>query len=100
MKTILTTTALALLAAPALAAINATEDLSAIRQPSADEACFASIADTNAFQRTYAPGCIYYRAPTGSDPKDASATEPEPADPGEGEGEAEGEGEGNENAGL
>ncbi|TDX20745.1 hypothetical protein [Rhodovulum visakhapatnamense] len=96
MKTILTTTAaLALLAAPALAAVNATEDLSAIRQPSADGAgCFAAIAGTNAFERTHAPGCIYYRAPTGTDPKEVEAADPESADPGEAEGDD------SENAGL
>ncbi|MBL3571811.1 hypothetical protein BV509_20550 [Rhodovulum sulfidophilum] len=96
MKLLLTTaTPLALLAAPALAAVNATEDLSAIRQPSADGAdCFAAIAGTNAFQRTHAPGCIYYRAPTGTDPKEVEATDPDPADPGEAEGED------SENAGL
>ncbi|RAP39457.1 hypothetical protein BYZ73_20380 [Rhodovulum viride] len=95
MNTILTTAAaLALLAAPALAAVNATEDLSAIRQPSADGAgCFAAIAGTNAFERTHAPGCIYYRAPTGTDPKEAEATDPEP-------GEAEDDDSDSENAGL
>ncbi|MBL3576413.1 hypothetical protein JMK10_00190 [Rhodovulum sulfidophilum] len=74
MKTILTSTALALLAAPALAAT--TEDLRAIRQPSSDsQGCFAPIPGTNAFQRTHAPGCIYYVAPTGND-RDRAASEP------------------------
>ncbi|MBL3554555.1 hypothetical protein [Rhodovulum sulfidophilum] len=80
MKTILTPTALALLAAPALAVTETTEDLRAIRQPSSDsQGCFAPIQGTNAFQRSNAPGCVYYTAPTGNDR--------DPAASGEGEGE-------------
>ncbi|OLS50549.1 hypothetical protein [Rhodovulum sulfidophilum] len=85
MKTILIPTALALLAAPALAATEATEDLRAIRQPSADsQGCFAPIPGTNAFQRSNAPGCVYYIAPTGND------RDPAASDDGEGSGEGEG----------
>ncbi|MBL3554485.1 hypothetical protein [Rhodovulum sulfidophilum] len=85
MKTILTTAAaLALLAAPALAATETTEDLRAIRQPSADsQGCFAPIPGTNAFQRSNAPGCIYYVAPTGNDHDRAAS---DPSEGGEGEG--------------
>ncbi|BAQ68803.1 hypothetical protein NHU_01646 [Rhodovulum sulfidophilum] len=82
MKTILTASALALLAAPALAATDTTEDQATAVSPSSAPDCFAPINGTNAFQHNNAPGCVYYTAPTGNDR--------DPAASGEGEGEGEG----------
>ncbi|NDK36991.1 hypothetical protein [Rhodovulum sulfidophilum] len=73
MKTILTTAVLALLAAPALAATDTTEDLADAVSPASAPDCFAPIQGSNA------PGCVYYTAPTGNDR--------DPAASGEGEGE-------------
>ncbi|MBL3597798.1 hypothetical protein JMM63_19960 [Rhodovulum sulfidophilum] len=87
MKTILTTAALALLAAPVLAATGTTEDQATAVSPASAPDCFAPINGTNAFQRSNAPGCVYYTAPTGNDR--------DPAASGEGEG---GEGEGGESS--
>ncbi|OLS51325.1 hypothetical protein [Rhodovulum sulfidophilum] len=81
MKTILTTAALALLAAPVLAGTDTTEDQVTAVSPASAPDCFAPINDTNAFQRSNAPGCVYYTAPTGND-RDRAAS-----DDGEGEGE-------------
>ncbi|MBL3554286.1 hypothetical protein [Rhodovulum sulfidophilum] len=87
MKTILAASALALLAAPALAATDTTEDQATAMSPASAPNCFAPINGTNAFQRSNAPGCVYYTAPTGNDR--------DPAASGEGEG---GEGEGGESS--
>ncbi|MBL3554611.1 hypothetical protein [Rhodovulum sulfidophilum] len=85
MKTILTTvSALALLAAPVLAATDTTEDQATAVSPASAPDCFAPIQGTNAFQRSRAPGCVYYAAPTGND-RDRAAS-----DDGEGSGEGEG----------
>ncbi|ANB35987.1 hypothetical protein M2324_003994 [Rhodovulum sulfidophilum] len=84
MKTILTTAVLALLAAPVLAATDTTEDQATAVSPASAPDCFAPIQGTNAFQRSNAPGCVYYTAPTGNDR--------DPAASGEGSGEGEGEG--------
>ncbi|MCE8419706.1 hypothetical protein LZ190_13455 [Rhodovulum sulfidophilum] len=88
MKTILTTAALALLAAPVLAATDTTEDQATAVSPASAPDCFAPIQGTNAFQRSNAPGCVYYTAPTGND-RDPAAT---------GEGDGSGEGEGGESS--
>ncbi|MBK5923742.1 hypothetical protein CCR90_08090 [Rhodovulum sulfidophilum] len=90
MKTILTASALALLAAPVLAATGTTEDQATAVSPSSAPDCFAPIQGTNAFQRSNAPGCIYYTAPTGND-RDRAASD-------DGEGSGEGEGEGGESS--
>ncbi|MBL3572830.1 hypothetical protein JMK10_09620 [Rhodovulum sulfidophilum] len=82
MKTILTTAALALLAAPVLAATDTTEDQATAVSPASAPDCFSPIQGTNAFQRSNAPGCVYYTAPTGNDR--------DPAASGEGEGSGEG----------
>ncbi|MBK5923840.1 hypothetical protein CCR90_08615 [Rhodovulum sulfidophilum] len=79
MKTILTAAALTLLAAPVLAATDTTEDQATAMSPASAPNCFAPINGTNAFQRSNAPGCVYYTAPTGND-RDRAAS-------GEGEGE-------------
>ncbi|WP_414898416.1 hypothetical protein [Rhodovulum sp. YEN HP10] len=86
MKTVLTTAALALLAAPALAATDTTEDQATAMSPASAPDCFAPIQGTNAFQRSNAPGCVYYTAPTGND-RDPAASEPNEGGEGEGEGE-------------
>ncbi|ANB32742.1 hypothetical protein M2324_001654 [Rhodovulum sulfidophilum] len=88
MKTILTASALALLAAPVLAATGTTEDQATAVSPASAPDCFAPIQGTNAFQRSNAPGCVYYTAPTGND-RDPAAT---------GEGDGSGEGEGGESS--
>ncbi|BAQ67854.1 hypothetical protein NHU_00685 [Rhodovulum sulfidophilum] len=90
MKTILTTAVLALLAAPALAATDTTEDQTTAVSPASAPNCFAPIQGTNALQRSNAPGCVYYTAPTGNDR--------DPAASGDGEGSGEGEGEGGESS--
>ncbi|MCE8469169.1 hypothetical protein LZ189_08950 [Rhodovulum sulfidophilum] len=84
MKTILAASALALLAAPVLAATDTTEDQAAAVSPDSAPDCFAPIQGTNAFQRSNAPGCVYYTAPTGND------RDPAASDDGEGSGEGEG----------
>ncbi|MBL3587755.1 hypothetical protein JMM61_20815 [Rhodovulum sulfidophilum] len=92
MKTILTTAALALLAAPVLAATDTTEDQATVVSPASAPDCFAPIQGTNAFQRSNAPGCVYYTAPTGNDrDRDRAASD-------DGEGSGEGEGEGGESS--
>ncbi|MBL3563228.1 hypothetical protein [Rhodovulum sulfidophilum] len=88
MKTILTAAALTLLAAPVLAGTDTTEDQATAMSPASAPNCFAPINGTNAFQRSNAPGCVYYTAPTGND-RDRAAS---------GEGEGEGEGEGGESS--
>ncbi|RAP39433.1 hypothetical protein BYZ73_20610, partial [Rhodovulum viride] len=76
MKTILTTTAaLALLGAPLFAATETTEDQVAAATPATAPACFKPILGTNAFQPSFAPGCVYYRAPTGNDRDPAASDE-------------------------
>ncbi|RAP39404.1 hypothetical protein BYZ73_20735, partial [Rhodovulum viride] len=76
MKLILTTTAaLALLGAPLFASTETTEDQVAAVSPASAPACFKAIPGTNAFQRSHAPGCIYYRAPTGNDRDPAASDE-------------------------
>jgi len=78
-----TSAALALLAAPVLAATDTTEDQATAVSPASAPDCFAPIQGTNAFQRSNAPGCVYYTAPTGND-RDRAASEP--SEGGEGEG--------------
>ncbi|NDK36895.1 hypothetical protein [Rhodovulum sulfidophilum] len=84
MKTILTAAALTLLAAPVLAGTDTTEDQATAMSPASAPDCFAPIQGTNAFQRSNAPGCVYYTAPTGND------RDPAASDDGEGSGEGEG----------